>query len=633
MKRAKGIIASLRQINSVLLSHSSTVRSPHFQVTQFSHFSQNVSSSLFRKPNFSSINYVDHKIKYFSSKPNLTVDLVMNNDWSDELEHELRKSKPTNKSVLYVLRKLSKNHPIKAYNFFKWAYDNNDSITPNSSVYTLMLRVLGQKEFIKEFLVVIKKMTDEGCELEEAAYVKILGNLRKEKLSGVADALVDFFEERVKQSAVDAIVKSAIGVIRELDWSDEVIGKLEDMNLLLNEDTVLHILRGLRGCPLKGLQFFYWVADKRGFRHNAVTYNAVLKVLGHEDSIEKFWDVMKEMKNVGHAIEFDTYVKLARQFHKAKLMKDAVELYELMMDGPHKPSVQDFRTLLRQISLHPDPEISLVFRVVKKHESIGHSLSKADYDGIHRCLMSAGKFDEAEDIMETMKNAGYEPDNITYSQVVYGLSKAGRLEEARQMLDEMESKGCTPDLKTWTILIQGLCVAGDVYKALTCYTDMVRKNCQFDADLLAVLVTGLCKIKEVSTAYTLAVEMIEQGHLRPWQATYKFLIQDLLAERKFEESIKLLYSMTEHNYPPFQDPFLQYVSKFGSVDDAREYLKALTVKEYPSNSAYVNLFQAFFNEGRIFEARDLLYICPQHIRNHKDIVNKWDKPKPVIVSA
>ncbi|KAI3852945.1 hypothetical protein MKX03_029880 [Papaver bracteatum] len=434
----------------------------------------------------------------------------------------------------------------------------------------------------------LHSQANKGCELEEAKYVKILGNLRKEKLSGVDDALVDFFEERVKQSVVDATVKSAVSVIRELDWSDEVIGKLEDMNLLLNEDMVLHILRGLRGCPLKGLQFFAWVADKRGFRHNTVTYNAVLKVLGHEDSIEKFWDVVKEMKNVGHEIEFDTYVKLARQFHKGKLMKIAVELYELMMDGPHKPSVQDCCMLLHQISLHPDPEISLVFRVLKKQESTGHSFFKADYNGIYRCLMSVGKFDE--------------PDNITYIQVVYGICKAGRLEESRQMLGEMESKGCTPDLKTWTILIQGLCVAGYVHKDLTCYTDMVGKNCQFDVDLLAVLVTGLCNFKEVSTAYTLDIYMIEQGHPRPWQATYKFLIEDLLAERKFEESIKLLYSMKKHNYPPFQDPFVQYVSKFGSVNDTREYIKASTVKEYPSNSAYLNLFQAFFNEGRNSEA-------------------------------
>ncbi|MCL7042318.1 hypothetical protein MKW94_019778 [Papaver nudicaule] len=510
----------------------------------------------------------------------------------------------------------------------------NSVLPSQSSTTNRSLLHSYQREFVKEFLVVMKKMNDEGCELEAAAYEGILRNLKKQKLTSVADAIVEFFEEKVKESANDSIVESVVSVVRESEWNEEVLGKLEEMDFSVSEDMLLKILRGIRGCPLKGLEFFRWVAEKRGFEHNAVTYNALLKVLGHEDSVGKFRDVVKEMKNVGYEIEFDTYVKLARQFHKGKLMKDGVELYELMMDGPYRPKVQDCCALLRQISMHPEPDISLAHRVVKKHESVGRSLTKAEYDGIHRCLASVGKFDEAGEIMETMKNAGYEPDNITYSQVVFGLCKAGRLEEARQMLDEMESKGCTPDLKTWTILIQGLCGAGDVDKALKCYTDMIGKNCQADADLMAVLVTGLCKFNKASTAYALAVEMIEQGHLRPWQATYKSLIQDLLAERKFEESIKLLRSMKRHNYPPFQVPFVQYVSKFGTVDDAKEYLKAITVKDYPSNSAYVNLFQAFFDEGRISEAQDLLYIYPQHIRNHRDIVKQVGLTKnPVIASA
>ncbi|KAK9278077.1 hypothetical protein L1049_027635 [Liquidambar formosana] len=300
------------------------------------------------------------------------------------------------------------------------------------------------------------------------------------------------------------------------------------------------------------------------------------------------------------------------------MVEDAVKLYELMMDGPYKPSVQECNVLLRTISVCGNPNVDLVFRVAKKYESVEHSLSKAVYDGIHRSLTSIGRFDEAAKIMEAMKDAGFEPDNITYSQVVFGFCKARRFEEACEVLDKMEARGCVPDIKTWTILIQGHCAANEVDKAFICFAKMIEKNCDADADLLDVLINGFLSQKRIDGAYKLLVEMVNKARLRPWQATYKHLIQKLLGERRLEEAFNLLVLMKKQNYPPFPDPFVQYISKFGTVEDALEFLKSLSVKEYPSISAYLHVFQSFFDEGRHSEAKDLLYKCPHHIRKHAE---------------
>ncbi|OVA06586.1 Pentatricopeptide repeat [Macleaya cordata] len=626
MNRAKQIVASMRLVNSILSTQHSITRCLHSQVTQYSHLSLYFSSSLSKQAySYDFLN--THQKQFFSSKPNSLVELVLNNDWSEEVEQELQKSHPTqtHETVLYVLKKLDRN-PEKALNFFNWVSDKN-GFKASSTVYSLMLRVLGRKETMKEFWILVKKMSDEGYDMDEGTYNTLLGNFGKAKMTSDAVALTEFFSKMVKEGATDAIVKSVVEVIQESDWNDEVKKKLEDLKISLSENTLLRILRQLRAYPLKALRFFCWAADHHNYKHNAVTYNAIVRVLGREESVDKFWDMVKEMKSSGHEMDIDTYIKLARQFQRSKMMKDAVELYEFMMDGPYKPPIHDCSTLLRQISLCANPDLSLVFRVVKKYEATGHSLSKAVYDGIHRSLTSVGKFDEADKILETMKNAGYEPDNITYSQVVFGLCKAGRLEEACKTVDDMEKQGCTPDLKTWTILIQGHCMAGDVENALTCFTKMIEKNCEADADLLEVLVNGLCGNKRINSAYNLVVEMVDTAHLRPWQATYKNMIQNLLAEGKLEESLKLLRLMKKHNYPPFQDPFVQYISKFGTVHDAKEFLKALSVKEYPSSTAYLNVFLSFFKEGRHSEAQDLLYKCPHHIRNHNDILSLFGSLK------
>lgn len=309
------------------------------------------------------------------------------------------------------------------------------------------------------------------------------------------------------------------------------------------------------------------------------------------------------------------------------MLKDAVELYELMMDGPYKPSAQDCGVLLRTISTSGNADLDLVFRVVDKHEAAGNLLIKSDYDGIHRSLTSVGRFDEADKIVETMKKLGYEPDNITYSQLVFGLCKARRLEEACKVLDLMEANDCIPDIKTWTILIKGHCAANQVDKALFCFANMMGKNCDADADLLDVLVNGFLSQNKVDGANQLVVEMVNKVRLRPWQATYKTLIQRLLEKRKFEEALNLLHLMKKHNYPPSPEPFVHFISRFGTVEDAGDFLKALSVKEYPSISAYLHVFKSFFKEGRDSEAKDLLFKCPHHIRKHEAICSLFGSAK------
>lgn len=55
------------------------------------------------------------------------------------------------------------------------------------------------------------------------------------------------------------------------------------------------------------------------------------------------------------------------------------------------------------------------------------------------------------------------------------------------------------------------------------------------------------------------------------------------------------------------------------MENALNFLKVLSAREYPSVSAYQHVFQSFFQEGKHSEAEDLLYKCPFHIRKHPAI--------------
>ncbi|OMO53376.1 hypothetical protein COLO4_36756 [Corchorus olitorius] len=615
MNRSKAVFAYLRLANSLLSTRVSSTRCFSTQVTHFPRFSSHLSF----QPHYSNLRNTQQKV-FFSSKPDSLVRLILTNDWSDGLVTELEKfnSALTHETVIYVLKKLDKE-PKKASNFFDWAREEN-GFKPSSSVYSFMLRILANKDTVKEFWKALKEMKEQGFYLDEETYCTINSSFKnKNKMEAEAVALTHFYKRMIEDNANDRVVKKVADVVLGGEWSDEIEKELDDMKISLSDNFVIRVLKELRNYPRKGLKFFHWVGKCSGYEHNTVTYNALLRVLARHDSIGEFWNVVEQMNGEGFEIDIDTYTKVTRHFQKFKMLEDAVKFYEIMMDGPYKPSAQDCSLLLRRLSGGSAEDMDLVNRVVSKYEAAGYSLSKAIYDGVHRSLTGLGRFDEAEKVMKTMKNAGCEPDNITYSQLVFGLCKAGRLEEARNVLGEMEAQGCTPDIKTWTILIQGHCDANQMDDALMCFANM-QKNCDADADLLDVLINGFIKQNKINGAYKLLVEMVNILHLRPWQATFKNLIEKLLRERKFEESMNLLKLMKKQNHPPNAEPLVQYISKFGTVDDAMEFLKALTTsKQYPSLGAYVHLLKSFLKEGRHPEAQDILYKCPHHIRQHSKI--------------
>lgn len=523
----------------------------------------------------------------------------------------------THETVIYLLRRLDKD-PGKSWMFFNWVCDRK-GFKATSSVYSLMLRILLHKDSMKQFWITIRKMSEQGFHIDKETYLTLLGIFKKAKMASDAVALTHFYDRMLQDKATDVIVKNAVDIVTGSNWNENVEIKLGELQLNLSDNLVLRILKELRRYPTKALSFFNWVGRRPNYERSTVTYNAIARVLGQNDSIEEFWSMMKEMKSKGHEMDIDTYIKISRHFQKYKMIEDAVELYELMMDGPYKPSVQDCTILLKNISSSSNPNLDLVFRVTKKYEEMGNPLSKAIYDGIHRSLTRSGKFDEAEEVMEAMRREGCEPDNITYSQLVFGLCNAKRLEDACQLLDKMEVKGCIPDIKTWTILIQGHCENNEVDKAFSLFAKMIEKRCDPDADLLDILINGFLSLKRVKGAYTFLVEMVNKARIRPWQATYKNVILKLLEERSLEEAMELLRSMKRQNYPPFPEPFVTYISKFGSKEDAKEFLKALTVNEYPSSSAYLHLFRSLLEEGRHLEAKDLLYESPHHIRKETNI--------------
>ncbi|KAL5718076.1 hypothetical protein ACHQM5_011015 [Ranunculus cassubicifolius] len=607
MLRARRILLSSHQ--SFLSNPFSPSQSLHHNVIPYS-------------PSSYTINFLP---KFYSSNPNSpnsVLQLITTKGWSEDLAKQLEKthSQPlSHETVMYVLKNLESN-PLKALHFFNWVVDKN-GFNPSLIVYSFMLRILGNKGTMNEFWDLIKKMWKGKCEVDDETYFAVLDSLKKAKMTVEATRWIDFFSRVKNESGSSGVVKNVVDVVLKSNWNDSVEKKLGEIKFTLCDDIVLRVFKALRLHPSKALNFFRWAEKQMGFKHSVVTYNGILRILAQEDSIGDFWSIVKELKMAGHYIDIDTYDKLSKQLRKNKMVKDVVELYELMMDSPYHPSADHCIALLRHFSLTNISDQNLVPRVLDKYVATGRPLSKDMYNFYHRFWTSSGKIDEANKVVETMRNAGYEPDQVTYSQLVFGLCKAGRLNEGRKKLVEMEALGCVPDIHTWTSLIQGHFLMGEADQALKCFSNMQKKNIEVDAGLFYALVNGLCSNKRVDNAYTLLTQMLPNINFKPSQTTYGTLIKKLLEEKKLDKAMNLLRSMKKLKVSPYSEPFVEYISKYGTVDDAMEFFRALNVNQDPSSPVQFRVLQSFINEGRKSEARVLFSKCPAQVCNRADILN------------
>ncbi|GLJ08698.1 hypothetical protein SUGI_0093880 [Cryptomeria japonica] len=362
-------------------------------------------------------------------------------------------------------------------------------------------------------------------------------------------------------------------VVNQTEWSDKIETELSSLNIKLSNYIVLSVLRNLKQTPETALNFFNWASTKTEFSHTSSTYNAVIRILGQKSCIDQFWSIVAEMANEGHEIRNKTYREILGRFLDSNMVEDAVALFVLMMGSDkNKPSNLDCRIILHHLSSSGSPDIDLVYRVLETFENGNGKFNKETYDAVHRCLTMADRFDEAVGVMKTMEEAGFLPDNSTFSQLVFGLCKAGTLDEACRVLDAMKELGCTPNLKTWNILIDGHCKAGQIDQLLSYFELMVESGGSADGEVLDTLVKTLCSQNRIEDAHSFLCKMISNKGLKVSRGTFKELLQKLVSAERLQDAIKLSDLMLKQGFPAIVDPFYNLFARCGTVEGAVDFL-------------------------------------------------------------
>lgn len=531
----------------------------------------------------------------------------------------------THELGLKVLKGLESN-PDVARRFFDWVLESDDERLSSKS-YNLMLGILGVNGFVEEFWSLVDAMKKKGYGVSGHVRDKVSEKFEKDGLKSDLERLRGVFASGSIGSSVEKVCSRLCKIVKNEEWSEDVERKLGDLNITFSSDLVRMVLENLAMEPEKSFQLFRWIEESSFFKHNEQTYNVMARILGREDCLDSFWKIVHEIRNGGYEIELETYVKVTGRFCYRKMIKEAVELYEFAMASSDRPSMHSCTFLLRKIVVSKQLDMSLFSRVVKAFTGNGNLLTESMLKAVLKSLRSVGRVGESNQILKAMEEGGFAAGSNVQSKVAFGLSYAGKKDEAQEFEQYMEATENDIDDKVWASFVEGHCLAGDLEKASDSFQKMVGKGgASYAAHAFEKLVIAYCNRNRAIDAYKLLHDYVTNNQLKPWHSTYKILIRKLLSKKLskkggFNNALNLFHLMKDHGFPPFIDPFIDYLSRSGNSDEAVMFLKGMTSKKFPSTSVVLRVIEAFLKKSRHNEAHDLLSKCPGYIRNHADVLD------------
>jgi len=221
---------------------------------------------------------------------------------------------------------------------------------------------------------------------------------------------------------------------------------------------------------------------------NAILYCSVLKGFARERKLERVWDVYQEMctRRVEMSlITFNTIIdacaRSGRMDHLPQVMQDMKKHYV-------EPNIVTYSTIIKGHCQAGD--IQLGFSVLKEMQQ--ETNLKPDeilYNSLLDGCARNNLFDEGQELLEQMLQAGIAPSNFTLSIMVKLLNRARKIEQAFALVQEVTTQyNFKPNIHVYTNLMQACIGNRQLGRAMTVLETMLKERVQPDCRLYGTLI-------------------------------------------------------------------------------------------------------------------------------------------------
>ena len=459
---------------------------------------------------------------------------------------------------------------------------------PNSYSFNCLLEAISKSGSIDLVEMRLKEMCDSGWEPDKYTLTSVLQaycNSRK------FDKALSVFNEIYGRGWVDGHVLSILVLTfskcGEVDKAFELIERMEDLGIRLNEKTFCVLIHGFvrQSRVDKALQLFKKM-QKSGFAPDVSVYDALIGGLCAKKEIEKALHLLSEMKELGIDPDIQILSKLIAY------CSEEVDIYRLIEER-----LEDLDT----------EAMLLLYNSVLNGLVNGKSVDKAYY------LLQAMTGDNYTDNFEVNKffmvKEMVRPDTTSFSIVIDGLCNTGKLDLALSLFRDMVRVGCKQNVLLYNNLIDKLSNSNRLEECYLLLKEMKGSGFRPTQFTHNSIFGCLCRREDVTGALDMVREMRVHGH-EPWIKHYTLLVKQLCKRKRSAEACNFLAEMVREGFLPDIVAYSAAIDgfvKIKAVDQALEIFRDICARGYcPDVVAYNTLINGFCKVKRVSEAHDIL---------------------------
>ncbi|XP_050383405.1 putative pentatricopeptide repeat-containing protein At5g06400, mitochondrial [Argentina anserina] len=433
---------------------------------------------------------------------------------------------------------------------------------------------------------------------------------------------VAFVEETsVAETDVSPVVHEVTKIVRAQSGLVSMEERLEKLAFQLDVEIVDKVLKRCFKVPHLALRFFDWVKLREGFCHTTKIYNTVLCIAGDAKEFGLVEKLVEEMERNSCKKDVRTWTILIQMYGKAKLIGEALLVYENLKKGGFEPDAVVYRTMIHTLCAAGKADIAMEFykEMVQKDFGLDINMYKLLLNSIARLEDTAAAVGLVSDDMMRFSNI---PQHVVYGCILKSYCVSGRIREALEYIRELKNKEVMLLPEYFETLVKGLCRADRIGDALEILDIMKRKEF-VDGNLYGIIINGYLRKKDVSRALDLFHSMNDSGYL-PATSTYTELMQHLFNVNEYQKGCELFDDMLERGVEPDSVAITAMVAghvRQNHISEAWKVLNDMTDKGIkPTSKSYMVFIKELCKISRTDEIlKVLVYMQAADVRIRDDI--------------
>ncbi|KAL8031114.1 hypothetical protein ABFX02_13G004900 [Erythranthe guttata] len=332
---------------------------------------------------------------------------------------------------------------------------------------------------------------------------------------------------------------------------------------------------------------------KRGFAPDAFTLGTLLNGLIIENRIsdaqELFDKIVREEACEVNAFFYGIMIYGLCGSGNTSM---AIEYLRVMEKHRYKADVRIYTMIIDSLCKSRKIDSAMEFFV----ELLGKGIKPnvVTYTALICGFCSSSRWKEVNELLNDMIiNRKIYPNIVTFGTLINAYCKEGLMDEAERVINIMKEKNLAPDLVSYCALMGGYCTQGRLDEARRVFDLMVygdNNNIGFNVYSFNILINAYIKNMQMEEAMGIFHEMRRKG-VEPNIATYNFLLAELFNDGRLSTAMELFDKLQAVWRIPNSYTYsvvLRGLCKNGEVERALLLLEELEKKGENLRTSYYN---------------------------------------------